>query len=425
MNFEYGMEYIEKLRIHELRDFARKMGISRPTTMKKEELITKLNELLENKDVVIDTESGKFVRNSEPIDFYSLLVSDKKGLIKGLFDGDADDEYNTMIDDDNQKTNSVPYNSVVMTNETKRYDDYDIYNPQKNFIGLSFNVSQIRAAYSSDIDLFEGYLVVEEKGYGVIRANSYLSSSKDVCITKALIDKYKLKTGDKIKGRVKYIIENQPQVMFEIVSIDSNPKKYKQLFDDFEFNGIGEKFNFKKYNLDIYRGQRIYINSLKLANCVDLCNDFLKNNNNTKVKFLNIKAKPEENYGSTDLLEMINCTFNISEKDIVNCVDLVVERIKREFENNKSNVLVIYNFSELINIYNAASVGAYDNSKVDINAMNKLFNILYIAKNYSEKLNITIICVDNTSETNEIIKQQFLSLFHNNIKEVNLSKPIK
>ena len=35
----YNLEYIQKLRIHELRDFARQMGIPSPTTMKKETLI--------------------------------------------------------------------------------------------------------------------------------------------------------------------------------------------------------------------------------------------------------------------------------------------------------------------------------------------------------------------------------------------------
>ena len=41
----YNLEYIEKLRIHELRDYARKLGVSSPTTMKKEELVEKIKEL--------------------------------------------------------------------------------------------------------------------------------------------------------------------------------------------------------------------------------------------------------------------------------------------------------------------------------------------------------------------------------------------
>ena len=41
MMSEYNLEYIQKLRIHELRDFARQVGIASPTTMKKEDLISK------------------------------------------------------------------------------------------------------------------------------------------------------------------------------------------------------------------------------------------------------------------------------------------------------------------------------------------------------------------------------------------------
>ena len=38
-----SLEYIQKLRIHELRDFARQIGVSSPTTMKKEALIEKIH----------------------------------------------------------------------------------------------------------------------------------------------------------------------------------------------------------------------------------------------------------------------------------------------------------------------------------------------------------------------------------------------
>ena len=43
---QYNIEYIEKLRIHELRDFARSVGVNSPTTMKKEQLIEEITEKL-------------------------------------------------------------------------------------------------------------------------------------------------------------------------------------------------------------------------------------------------------------------------------------------------------------------------------------------------------------------------------------------
>ena len=70
---KYNIEHIEKLRIHELRDFARSMGVQSPTTMKKRELISKINNLLvDGRDN--DNSFLKISKNNE-IDFFSLLTS--------------------------------------------------------------------------------------------------------------------------------------------------------------------------------------------------------------------------------------------------------------------------------------------------------------------------------------------------------------
>ena len=75
---KYNIEHIAKLRIHELRDFARSMGVSSPTTMKKEELITRINEKILNGD-----NSSKIVKNDE-VDFFTLLTSDNPNLLNDL-----------------------------------------------------------------------------------------------------------------------------------------------------------------------------------------------------------------------------------------------------------------------------------------------------------------------------------------------------
>ena len=63
---KYDFEYIDKLRIHELRDFARKLGVASPTTLKKEELIAKIISIVE-----FDQESNncdnKYVKTITPI----------------------------------------------------------------------------------------------------------------------------------------------------------------------------------------------------------------------------------------------------------------------------------------------------------------------------------------------------------------------
>ena len=77
----YNLEYIQKLRIHELRDFARQIGISSPTTMKKEELIDKIQDIMGNKKLSSISEKSN---NNESLDFFSLLTSPNSDIINDL-----------------------------------------------------------------------------------------------------------------------------------------------------------------------------------------------------------------------------------------------------------------------------------------------------------------------------------------------------
>jgi len=52
---EYSVECIDKLRIHELRDFARNVGVVSPTTMKKEELVAKIIEAVDKNNKLVSS----------------------------------------------------------------------------------------------------------------------------------------------------------------------------------------------------------------------------------------------------------------------------------------------------------------------------------------------------------------------------------
>ena len=129
-----------------------------------------------------------------------------------------------------------------------------------------------------------------------------------------------------------------------------------------------------------------------------------------------------EKYESYQKLTIVDCPFSLSEVEVANTVGLVFDRVKRELEYGKSNVIIINNFSELLKIFNAAVEGYYDFSKFSAKAMNKITNLLYLAKNVNEKLNVTIICADNNptdSEVSMVLKSECLGLFNKVYEQLN------
>ena len=78
----YNIEHIEKLRIHELRDFARKLGVSSPTTMKKEELIGKISNII-NSSNLNDGDNTVQIKSKE-LDFFALLTAKNDNIIENL-----------------------------------------------------------------------------------------------------------------------------------------------------------------------------------------------------------------------------------------------------------------------------------------------------------------------------------------------------
>ena len=114
-------------------------------------------------------------------------------------------------------------------------------------------------------------------------------------------------------------------------------------------------------------------------------------------------------------MTVINCPFNKSESDLVSTIELVVERIKREFENGKSNVLMIYNFSEMIRSFNVESEGYYVFDKFNLKGINRVKNILYTSKFFDEKTHVTVICIDRNDipeDLKQIFNIELLSLFN-------------
>ena len=388
----YNLEYIEKLRIHELRDYARKLGVSSPTTMKKEELLANILEIVSVKGLQNSTTNEK-----EGLDFFALLTAENSAILSDLLDSSNKKAKNAML----IKRNPSSDNGVLDLN---------------NMEPFAYTIGQNSAEYSSgDIVSLSGYIDIHTNGYGILRYEGFVPSDNDAFFTSALVKKYNLKKGMFISGNAKYVIEGKPRVLYEITDIqDKNALKNAESFEDFAINGLGDELYLDKHELSIKLGERVYINSASLDELVALGYDIVEENS-SYVKLINIKAKPEDNAMSNGKLEIINIPFNKTELEVINAVDLVLERVKREFEIGKSNVVIIYNFCEFIRLINSAYDGCYDFSKLNSKTINKIYSLLYTARHYQKDNSCTIVCVDKNGVTRDmqsVMELEFLPLFN-------------
>ena len=403
----YNLEYIQKLRIHELRDFARQMGIPSPTTMKKETLIEKLKPLMTKSNTSTPDEKSNML---EGLDFYTLLTLPNSNIINELIMKTSDNENNELSYESGDLSNTLVMKKSALVNNGTPYA-----HSSNDFIGFNLNVCQNQASYGNEITEMRGYLDIHPNGYGIVRKDGFFPTVNDAYVTLALIKKYGLKKGDWVYGKVKYILENKPRVMYDILSIDNGDKvNYNTNFDEVPYIKGNDTFYLDKFEMKITIGERLYIKNMSIADAVKLGFD-LVDENGVDVKLINLKALPEEYFQSHQKMQIINCAFNKTESDAVDAMELIVERVKREFERNKSNVIIIYNFSELIRMYNVAMEGCYAFDKFNVKALNKLRNIMYTAKYADAKRNVTVICIDKldvVEDVKTLVSAEFMPLFN-------------
>ncbi|MBE5738582.1 MAG: hypothetical protein E7354_02525 [Clostridiales bacterium] len=402
---EFNIEQVEKLRIHELRDYARTVGVPSPTTMKKQELISKISEIFENKESSITSHRGE-----EELDFFSLLTSDKSSIFNKLLDRaskpDKKTDKPTFVDNNTKPTEKVTIKAVP----TSADEPYKIPNRST----YSWSVSQNEATYSSQNETMSGYLDIHPDGYGIVRKNGYVPDDEDVYITESLIKKQSLKKGMYIKGKIKTIVVGKPKIMYEIDYNDIVAYKAKWDYEQLPYSPIGDTLYLDKNKFEVKQGERLYCKGLDIKDCVGIAEE-LADENSCYTKVINFRARPEDDFQSNQKMEIINCPFNKTEIAGLNTIELVVERVKREAEIGRPTVLFLYGFSEMIRSFNVAIEGFYDFSKMNAKAINKVKNILYTAKNTLSNLYITIVCVDKNgipSDMENMMNLEILPLFN-------------
>ena len=102
-----------------------------------------------------------------------------------------------------EQINQKSENNIIEENtnnfENKKYDYADEDSEEENELGVA--ESEISYQINNEEDeIIEGILDVLPDGYGFLRGDNFLSTPKDIYISPVQIRRFKLETGDLVKG---------------------------------------------------------------------------------------------------------------------------------------------------------------------------------------------------------------------------------
>ncbi len=221
-------------------------------------------------------------------------------------------------------------------------------------------------------EIAEGILEILPDGYGFLRGENYLSSDKDVYISMVQIRRFRLDTGDIIKGISRYREgEKFPSLIFVGEVNGEHPEKAmkRKRFDELTPIYPTEKLKLETTPNDyatriidlmcpIGKGQRGMIVAPpkvgKTTLLKKVANSISKNNPEVELIVLLIDERPEE---VTDMKrsikgQVIHSTFDELPEHHVKVAEMVLERAKRLIEHGKDVVILLDSITRLTRAYN-------------------------------------------------------------------------
>ena len=286
---------------------------------------------------------------------------------------------------------------------------------------------------SKDDFVVEGVLEVLADGFGFLRGENYLSTPKDVYVSPVQIRRFRLNTGDKVKGisRVPKETEKFPALIYvNTVNGDSPEVAMKRKdFDDLtpifpnrriHLETVATEYSTRIIDLmaPIGFGQRGMIVSPpkvgKTTLLKKLANSITTNHPNVELIVLLIDERPEE---VTDMKRSINgdviySTFDELPEHHVKVAEIVLERAKRLVEHKKDVVVLLDSITRLARAYNLTipSSGRTLSGGFDPAALHKPKRFFGAARNIEEGGSLTILAtglVETGSRMDEVIFEEF------------------
>ncbi len=379
---------LNELRIHELRDLARKMGVSSPTTLKKEEIISEIMEILSGSKAPASkvSKQGRPARNQDKTLSITDVFEDTKEI----------------------KKEEVKPKGCVEYNIRPRFDDM-------------ITLRQPSAKYTTEslpeFDV-EGYLFVK-RAFGYVRAEGFFPSDNDYLVPINYIRNKHLKQGQYLKGKIFPRQEGEFPMMHSIEFEKSG------LFDfeEAKTRTLSKNINFGKLTVKSAKlgGRYMYVKQDKqeLYDFAGQMANELAKTGEYSVKYLCLNALMEFVPEMEQDIEQFIVTFEKDPEAITQAVELFIDKCKREVENGKKVIIVAQNFMELIKYYQVASRETAIFAEINYETLVKIKAVLCSSKNIDDNSNLTLLVCENgmySKMVEECITFELMPLFHNVFK---------
>ncbi|MFV0502967.1 MAG: transcription termination factor Rho [Lachnospirales bacterium] len=287
----------------------------------------------------------------------SVTKYKKDELIKLLEEGNAE------ISEEDSKSSKQESDDIEVSND-KKEDSSDDDDFRSNFKDLDSGITE------------SGILEVLPDGYGFLRQDNFLPGSTDIYVSPAQIRRFKLRTGDRVKGNLRIPKENEkfrPLLYISTVNgANSNTIAYRSNFEDLTPIYPLERLtletnvpNASQRMIDLFapigKGQRGMIvappKTGKTTLLKTVANSIVENNPNINLIVLLIDERPEE---VTDMkrsiigkhVEVVYSTFDEGADHHKRVAEMVLERGKRLVEQKMDVVILLDSITRLARAYN-------------------------------------------------------------------------
>ena len=282
-------------------------------------------------------------------------------------------------------------------------------------------------------EFVEGILEVLPDGYGFLRGENYLPTPKDVYISPVQIKRFRLDTGDIVKGikRTPKEGEKFPALIYVGEVNGEHPEKAmkRRSFDDLtpiypnkriKLETTPNEYTMRLMDLlsPIGKGQRGMIvappKAGKTTILKKIANSITSNNPDIELIVLLIDERPEE---VTDMKrsikgDVIYSTFDELPEHHVKVAEMVLERAKRLTEQHKDVVILLDSITRLARAYNLVipTSGRTLSGGLDPSALHKPKRFFGAARNTEDAGSLTILAtalVDTGSRMDDVIFEEF------------------
>jgi transcription termination factor Rho len=289
--------------------------------------------------------------------------------------------------------------------------------------------------YNGELVEVRGLLDLREEGYGFLRCDGYLPSSKDVYVSISQARRFALRKGDYVEGACRPASNNEryPALLrIDTVSgLEPEEARNRPRFEDLtplfpderlNLEESGEKDNLTARIVDLLspigKGQRGLIVSPPKAGKTTvmkhIAHSIEANNPEVHLMVLLVDERPEE---VTDMRrsvkgEVIASTFDRPADEHTTVAELAIDRAKRLVELGQDVVIILDGITRLARAYNLAApaTGRIMSGGVDSGALYPPKKFFGAARNIEEGGSLTILAtalVETGSKMDEVIFEEF------------------